>query len=279
VPAPIARRTVLVAGAAALAAGGLGAAAATSAPGGRVLRRLGITEPDTGPAGVIPGAAEGRVRLEQVESRARSRTVGLFTAVPAGHGDGAGLPLCYVLHGGTATTADYQRFGFPRFLTAAVEAGVPPFVLVGADGGRTRWLGDGPADDPQRMLREELPEWCAARGFDSTRIGAYGWSMGGFGALRMAELWERGTVRAVAALSPALSSSGDPVIADADRLDGRRTALWCGLSDTFLEPTRSLAAAIPGGPAVAAYDKGAHTRPYWNRITPDAFAFVGRALT
>ena len=280
---PVSRRAFLTGGVVAVAAGGLGAVAATSGPGEQALRRLGVTQPDDGPPGVIPAAPEGQVRLEQVESRARSRTVGFFTAAPAGHGDGDGLPVCFVLHGASATTADYQRFGFGRFLTAAVEAGVPPFVLAGADGGRTSWEGSGPGDEPQLMLREELPRWCADRGFDVTRTAAYGWSMGGFGALRTAQLWGLGDgrdqLRAVAALSPALRSSADPVIANAERLDGRRTGLWVGLSDSFLEPVQQLAGAIDGGPAIASFEKGRHTRDYWNRVTPDAFAFVGGLLS
>jgi S-formylglutathione hydrolase FrmB len=198
--------------------------------------------------------------------------------VPDGEGDGAGLPVCLILHGASATTADYTRFGFARFLTAAVRDGVPPFVLAGADGGRTRWVGFGPgsADDPQRMLAEEIPAWCEERGFDATRLAAFGWSMGGYGALRAAEL-RPGTLRAVAALSPALKDDDD-VFADAARLDGERTALWCGRADGLIDEAQALAAAIPGGPAVAEWAPGAHTRGYWNRVTPDAFRFVGERL-
>ena len=61
------------------------------------------------------------MRLEQVYSHARGQKVDLFTAVPHGHGDGAGLPVCLILHGVTATPSDYQGFGLGRFLTAAVS--------------------------------------------------------------------------------------------------------------------------------------------------------------
>ena len=196
--------------------------------------------------------------------------------MPAGVGAGAGLPVCLVLHGASATTADFSRFGLARFLTAAVRAGVPPFVLAGADGGGTGWVGDGRSDDPQRMLRDELPRWCHDRGWDSTRLAAYGWSLGGRGAVLFAEQ-NPGLLRAVSALSPAVRHD-DVVIAGASGLDGHRTALWCGTSDALLPAVRSLAAAIPGGPAVAAYASGAHTRSYWNTVTPAAYAFVGHAL-
>ena len=215
------------------------------------------------------------MRLEQVRSTARGRDVGLWTAVPAGSGDGAGLPVCLLLHGGSATTADFSRFGYGRFLTAAVEAGAPAFVLAGADGSPGGWLGSGAgsADDPQAMLATELPRWCADRGFDSSRLAAYGWSLGGFGALRGAEL-RPGAWRAVAALSPAVAQ-GDAVFAGAGRLEPARTALWCAESDAFYPAVQALAAALPGPPRISGHAPGGHTRRFWNSVTPEAFAFVG----
>src|SRR5207245_2671905 len=102
-------------------------------------------------SGPIPDVPLGQERLVQVASKARGRSVGFWTAVPAGLGDGHGLPVCLVLHGASATTADFSRFGLGRFLTDAVRSGVPPFVLAGADGGSTGWEPTS-GDDPQRML-------------------------------------------------------------------------------------------------------------------------------
>jgi hypothetical protein len=81
----------------------------------------------------------------------------------------------------------------------------------------------------------------------------------------------------VAALSPAVAE-GDPVFEHAAELDRSRTALWCGRSDGFFPYVQALAEAIPGGPAIAAWDLGGHTRAYWDRVTPAAFRFVGRLL-
>jgi dienelactone hydrolase len=232
---------------------------------------------DTGPDGTIPDVAAGITTFETRVSQARGREVGFYTAVPAGHGGGAGLPVCLVLHGASATTADYERFGFAQFLTAAVRAGAPPFVLAGADGGRTRWVGDGAGDDPQAMLLDEVPAWSADHGFDTSRLAAYGWSMGGYGAL-LAAIRNPGRLRAVAALSPAVGHD-DEVANHAAELDPARTAIWCGTADSLHDAVEDMASHIPGGPAIEAYAPGAHTRGYWNRITPDAFAFVGAALT
>ncbi len=260
----------------ALLAGGGGIVAAGAVGGPPIAERVARRFADQGPPGVIPNVPEGEIRLESVLSEARGQEVGFWTAVPHGHGSGKGLPVCLILHGGSATTADYTAFGFARFLTAAVRAGVPPFVLAGADGGVSRWEGGGPAsaDDPQRMLAEELPAWCADRGYDAERLAAYGWSMGGYGALRAAEL-RPGTLRAVAALSTAVSR-GDPVFEHADRLEPPRTAMWCGRSDGFFDAVQALAERVR--PATASWDLGGHTRHYWNRITPDAFRFIGERL-
>ena len=71
--------------------------------------------------------------------------------MPAGYGSGKGLPVCVILHGASARPADYQPFGFAKFLTEAVKRGAPPFVLAGADGGLLWWEpGHAPGDDPGR---------------------------------------------------------------------------------------------------------------------------------
>lgn len=254
------------------AVGGAGAAAGVLPVPSRVRRMM----TDTGPAGVIPAAPAGQVRLERVSSQARGRQVGLWTAVPAGYGAGEGLPVCLILHGGSATTADYTTFGFARFLTSAVRHGVPPFVLVGADGGLSRWEGDGAGDDPQRMLREEVPAWCTARGFDASRLAAYGWSMGGYGALRLAE-GNPGLLKMVAVLSPAVVP-GDHAFADASRLEASRTGVWCGRSDPFFNAVQKFVRLVHPHPAVASWSKGAHQRGYWNRVTPAAFSLVGHGF-
>lgn len=266
----VSRRRLLLAGGGVVA--GAAVAGAVLATGVGLPRRWRAQLND--PGGTVPPAPVGQVRLETVRSEARGQDIGLFTAVPAGHGDGAGLPVCLVLHGASATTADFERFGLPQFLTATIESGVPPFVLVGVDGGRSFWEGGG-ADDPQRMLRDEVPAWCEARGFDPSRIAAHGWSMGGYGSLLTAAS-NPGWLRAVAVLSPAVG--GGTLAGLVDRLEGPRVAVWCGSDDALYDDVRDFVAEVPGGVAVAEYAPGGHTRTYWNTVTIDAFTFVGRAL-
>jgi pimeloyl-ACP methyl ester carboxylesterase len=121
-----------------------------------------------------------------------------------------------------------------------------------------------------------MPAWCTARGYDASRLAAYGWSMGGYGALRLAE-GNPDLLRMVGALSPAVTP-GDAAFADASLLEGSRTGVWCGRSDHFFSAVHEFAQLIRPHPVVAAWSKGAHQRGYWNRVTPAAFSLIGHSL-
>ena len=224
---------------------------------------------------VVPAAPAGDERLEQRWSAARGRAVGFYTAVPAGFGTGRGLPVCLVLHGGSKTTADFAALGLGRFLTDAVRRGAPPFVLAGADGGRLSWQPSG-GDDPQRLIHEEVPAWCRQRGFDTRRVAAWGWSMGGYGALLLAEAFPR-TLRAVAAFSPAVRPADD-VTRSARLLRGTPIGLWCGKQDGLYDNVRALEATLPEPARAGRFADGRHDFGYWSRCIPDAFGFAGRSL-
>jgi S-formylglutathione hydrolase FrmB len=269
-PGPVSRRRLLLgaAGAAGVVAAG---AAGWSLASERVVRSLGL-----GPDPFIPAAPDGVITLETVHSDARGADVQLFTAVPDGFGDGEGLPVVVVLHGASGRPSQYQEFGLGRFLTAAVDAGAAPFVLAGADGGTLRWEPQPDGDDPQRMVREELPRWLDERGFDASRRAVWGWSMGGYGALRLAQDAPRWS-RATATFSPAVAV-GDPVFADVVRLAGQTLGVWCGTEDPFIDSVRALVDALPQPPVIASFTPGAHTRVYWNEQTLDAFAFLASSL-
>jgi pimeloyl-ACP methyl ester carboxylesterase len=227
------------------------------------------------PDPVLPSAPPGDERLVRRDSVARGRPVDFWTAVPHGHGDGRGLPVCLVLHGGSKTPADFPALGLSRFLTDAVRRGAAPFVLAGATGDRLAWRPSG-ADDPQRMVHEEIPAWCAERGFDARRLAAWGWSMGGYGSLLLAETFP-GFVRAVAAFSPAVRA-GDSVFTHAGQLHGTPVGLWCGTRDGLLDDVRELARVLPTPPAAGGWTTGRHNFSYWSTVIPAAFDFVAAHL-
>jgi predicted esterase len=268
-PRRLGRRGLLVAGGSVLGLGALGWQLTPPAVTERVRGVLGIE-----PEAFVPDAPEGDVQLRRMTSEAMGE-LDLFTAVPAGHGDGAGLPVVVVLHGSSAAAAQLRGFGLGRFVTAAVEAGAPPFVLAGTDDGPAGWVRSGDVD-PQRMLREELPRWLAERGFASERRALWGWSRGAYGALRFA-VEEPGWARAVALFSPALGP-GDPVLDDLDVLATIPWGLWCGEWDPFRDGADALAAAAPVAPDPSVAGDGGHTRAYWNDHTLDVFDWLARRL-
>lgn len=269
----VSRRALITGGIGVAALGGLawGAREGVLPLPGPIARRLA----DQGPDGVIPSVPPGRQTVTTMHSEARGRDVSFYTAVPDGYGDGHGLPVCLVLHGASATADSYVGFGFGQFLTDAARRSGMPFVLAGATGSRYGWAPPTTADDPLAMVRDEIPRWCRDLGFDTSRLAAWGWSLGGRGSLLLAEQ-NPGFVRAVAAFSPAIET-GDAVFDGVDKLAGTRIGLWCGRSDGFYDAVNQLSREVPRV-AVAAFDKGAHTRGYWNRITPAAFDFLAAQL-
>lgn len=267
----ISRRGLLVGGGAVAGVAAAGAVGWELAPAPvtyRVRRTLGLL-----PEPWVPDVPEGTVRVEQVDSE-HLGPIDLFTAVPAGYGDGAGLPVVVVLHGSSATAAGFRDLGLARFVTAAVRAGAPPFVLAGTDDGPAGWV-PVPGADPQAMLRDELPGWLAERGYDADRRALWGWSRGGYGALRFVEV-EPDWPAALALFSPALHA-GDPALADDAGLDALATlpwGLWCGEDDPFRDGAEALAAAAPTPPDPWVGGPGGHTRVYWNAQTVDMLVWL-----
>lgn len=234
-------------------------------------RHLGLA-----PEPYIPDVPEGKVTLEEVESKARGQMVHLYTAVPAGYGDGAGLPAVIALHGGSTTAADFPGLQLGRFVTAAVRAGAPPFVLAGADGGLSRWSPTASGDDPRAMVLDEMPVWLQSRGFDGSRRALWGWSMGGYGALRMAEI-DPTWMRAVAAFSPAIGV-GDHIFLDEAKLAGVPLGVWIGTSDPFYAAVREFVAELDSPPQIVSYSEGGHTTYFWNQHTIAAMRFLAAHL-
>lgn len=267
------RRRLLVAGGATVLAGLAGAAVAADpdALPWRLRQALGLA-----PDPFLPDAPEGQVVLQSVDSAAMGGAIDLFTAVPAGYGEGTGLPAVVVMHGASATAASFRSFGFGRFVTAAVRAGAPPFVLAGTDDGPAGWVPTSGAD-PQRMLREELPTWLGDRGYDPRRLAVWAWSRGGYGALRLA-LLAPGYARAWALFSPAVSAA-DPALDDLSALAGVPTGVWCGTDDGFYDDVRAVVGRLPTAPEVATYAAGGHTRVFWNDHTIDALTWLAGHLT
>jgi S-formylglutathione hydrolase FrmB len=227
-------------------------------------------------------------------SAARGRVVGYSIGYPPGYHQGDELPLVVMLHGfgGSHLTA---LSGLTPSQAVALRGTVAPVALVTVDGGNGYW-NPHPGDDPMGMLVDELIPRCAAAGLGhGGRIGAMGISMGGYGALLLAEK-HPSLVRAVAAISPAIWTSyaqaraaspgayasaeaftADDAVTHASALTGMPVRVAAGYSDPFYPGVRALAAQLPAG-SVVDFTKGCHDGPFFAAQEPASLRFLAQHL-
>jgi pimeloyl-ACP methyl ester carboxylesterase len=231
-------------------------------------------------------------------SEARHREVGYTIGLPAGHLRGVPLPLVVMLHGYGANHSNALSGMSPAEAVALKVEGkpLPPFALVTVDGGGGYW-NPHPGDDPMRMVMEELIPMCQQLGLGRPpqRIGTMGISMGGYGALLLAEKYPE-TIVAVAAISPAIwttygqargANDGafaseadfarDNVIAHSSALVNTPVRVASGEDDPFAAGVRALAAQLPAG-AQMVLSGGCHTGPFFQAQEPPSLAFLARHL-
>jgi S-formylglutathione hydrolase FrmB len=194
--------------------------------------------------------------------------------------------------GGDHTTA-VDELGMDRFLPAAVAGGVPRFAIATVDGGTTYWHPRPSGEDAGAMVVDELLPQLAEQGLEVSRLAFQGWSMGGYGALRLGGLLGAPRVAAVAALSAALwtdpadaSGFGFADAAEYQRysvmghqadLAGVQVRLDCGTDDPFYDADRAYVAGFRT-PVVSTFEPGTHDAAYWTRMLPAQLRFVGTRL-
>ena len=230
-------------------------------------------------------------------SRARGQMVGFTIAYPPGHGPGVALPLLVMLHGeGGDHTAAVAGMS-PAQAVALLIDRVPlaPMAMVTVDGGKGYWNAH-PGDNPMAMVTDELIPMCRDRGLGRQRIGTMGISMGGYGAILLAEKYPH-LVNAVAAISPAIWTSyaqakgvnpgayasaadfaSDDAVTHASALAGMPVRVASGNSDPFHPGVRALVEALPPG-SVVVFSQGCHTGPFFVEQEPPSLAFMAQHLT
>lgn len=198
------RRTVLLGGI------GLAAIAAVTAgyelvqdgtlPGKYALARL------DGACGSPPPPPVGRRPTQHVatfESDYRHRVVQMVTLMPAPT-TRTDLPVVVALHGTGSTAAMLAS----QVATAMTAARIGTFAVVCVDGGGTYWHKRADGDDPVGMILHEVLPRAAAAGLATGRIGVAGESMGGYGALLLAERMALAASTALASSSLAVAQAG-----------------------------------------------------------------------
>jgi len=272
------RRQVLAGGAlgvVAAAAGGAGLVRAGVLPGRyRLARALGACEVALPATSVAPGPT----RFGAFPSRRRGRRVGYGIAWPPGSGPGDRLPVCLLLHAAAGDhRAPFERLRMAHHLAQAVAVQrVRPFALASADGAGSGWR-PAAGDDPFGMLLEELLPLLGGLGLrtGAGSVGVAGWSMGGAGALRLAEAAPE-RLAAVVATSPAVASA-DEEVAGAARLRGLAVRVDCGETDPFADATRALAAHLPEDARVT-LAKGCRDGVFWQQQAPAQLQFLATTL-
>ncbi len=265
-------------------------------PGKQALEQLdgscSVAEPS------LEFAPLGPSRSGSFYSRARGCQVGYTLALPPGHRLGDELPLVVMLHGfgGDHTNA---LSGMSPAQALALQVGgrtLAPMALATVDGGDGYWHPH-PADDPLRMVIDELIPICSAHGAgrDGQRIGAMGISMGGYGALILAEHYPT-LISAVASISPAIwtnydeAKSANPTaftsasdfadydaVSHAGALRGIPVRVASGYDDPFHPGVLALAQALPPG-AVVDFGSGCHTAQFFLQQEPPSLAFLAGHL-
>lgn len=292
--AAVSRRALLLGGAgigaSALATGGLLVNEGVLPGRVRAYEMFGLN----GESAPIPDLAPGRRYDGSFDSAARGgeRTAWSMTVPPDYRPEG--LPLLVCLHGaGADHGAAFDSLGVDRFLAQAVAAGVPPFAVASVDGGaNSYWHPRADGTDSGAMVLDELVPMLTERFSLSGGFALYGWSMGGYGALRLA--LRGASALAVAACSPTLFSSFDEAApgafdgaedfdAEGLRGEGRNfpevpVRIDCGNGDPYFFGVRDFIEDLPklteGG-----FEDGSHRIGYMRRMLPNQLAFVGARLS
>ena len=240
----------------------------------------------------------GPSRSGSFVSAARRRRVGYTIAWPPGHGPGDALPLVVMLHGFGGNHTNALTAMSPAQAVALEVDGspLPPMAMVTVDGGGGYW-NPHPHDDPMQMVVGELIPMCQELnlGRAPQRIGTMGISMGGYGALLLAEKYPH-LFRAIAAISPAVWTTyeqareanagayaspadfaSDDAVTHASSLAGTPVRVAAGLDDPFHPGVVALARALPKS-AVVELAPGCHTGPFFTAQEPLSLAFLGTHL-
>lgn len=245
------------------------------------------------PAPFEPSAASSNLPNRLTGSFVSAARGGVKTnwviAVPPGQKAETGmLRPVIALHGKDGDANQILEAGVEDGLAQVVKSGKPPFAVVGVDGGNTYWHRRASGVDSGAMVLEELLPMLSSMGMDISRVGFLGWSMGGYGALRLGAILGPARTAGICAISPALFTSftgsapgafdsyddwvhnsvlGLPALSQIPlRVD-------CGTGDRFCFATRQFVNQLKKPPA-GSFSAGGHDMDYWREQLPSELAWM-----
>jgi pimeloyl-ACP methyl ester carboxylesterase len=270
---PISRRQFLLGGGGLVVAAGVGVEVAGR---DRVLHRLGLRG--------SPDAHVPKSGWPVVEGKLPGGTPWAMARPP---GKVTGAIVC--LHG----RGDDHRFAFNEVpVHDFVAAEGKRLAVAACDGGpESYWHPRRDGSDAATVVVEELvPVVREALGVEP--VAVLGWSMGGYGAIRLAEV-HAGLFAAVAASSPALYLRWEDVMAGAfddeaqferedvfagsDKLDPSKVRIDCGRQDPFLHADEAFAERL-GPDVTATFTRGYHDAAFWRSMCGAQVRFLASKL-
>jgi len=181
------------------------------------------------------------------------------------------------LHGKDGDAAAVMDLGVETALAQVAGAGYRPFAVVSVDGGNGYWHRRLSGQDSGAMVLTELLPLLGSMGFDMSRVGFIGWSMGGYGALRLGAMLGPRRTAGICAVSPALSNSymGTDQGAFDNYQDWKNNQVFglpalnaiplrvdCGTGDRFYRATEEFVEQLRRPPAMTITSDG-HDVAFW----------------
>ena len=214
-------------------------------------------------------------------------------------------PVVVSLHGKNGDAL--ATFGSLRLQDHIVDTGL---AVAAIDGGNYYWHArrsestgdddispDTPPCDPGSMVVDDFIPLLGRLGYDVSRVGFLGWSMGGYGALLLGETMGPRRVAAIAPMSaalwvePGLSSPGafddaedwerHDVFSRRSRYADIPIRLACGTSDPFYSSDQTFVKGFPSTPSydvTGVFNPGGHDSAFWAGHAEDQMGFLAHHL-
>ena len=298
---PLSRRALLVGGAGAAVAAGVGAALWSSGGPKSAQAGSGAPQAPSAPSQNYPEFEEGHFTSAArggVDTKwSIQRPAGVHSVLH---------PVILLHRQGGDHTSPSKDLQLPEALSNAVANGVTPFALCSVDAQASNSAdsfyhprsAQGKTVDSGKMILEEFIPLLATKGLDVSKVAFWGWIMGGYGALRLGALYEQahaGSVAGIVSVSPALGVHNPPLSGSFDGSDDyqknavsnyldtlRKIPLRIdsGRSGSYVDGARALISQLAPAQVPDTFKPGnSEDEAFLKSLVPDELAFLGKCFS